>query len=184
MKRTAKLFLALCLCLCLSTCAFPEEPPAPDYLSVMLRAVVNGEPEAGREAERQRNQFIESGRLSEPCVSFDELFLLAKFIHSQSDSMWLTDEYRFRIGEVVMNRVASPEFPDSISGVISQEGQFENTSTEELPSLSAAEAALRLLMGERIMRGDVLYASDEAVGEVYAIYSDARMGYTYFCLGK
>jgi len=186
MKRAAAMLLAIFMCITLSTCAFPEEPPPPDYLSVMLRAVRQGDAEKGREAEYLRNSLIDEKKLDEPKVYYDELLLLSKFIQSQAGSIWLTDEFLFCTGEVVMNRVASPDFPDSISEVIYQEGQYEGVLTEEfqchlLPSSRAAQAALRLLLGERMMSEDVVYASDKETGELYALYSDARLGYTYFC---
>ena len=186
MKRAAAMLLAICMCLSLSTCTRPEEPPPPDYLPLMLNAACRGDTEKGREAEHMRNALINENKLDEPKVSFDELFLLSKFIQSQASSMWFTDEFLFCTGEVVMNRVASEDFPDSISAVIYQDGQYEGVLTEEfqcrlLPSYRAAQAALRLLMGERMMSEDVLYASHEKAGEVYALYSDARLGYTYFC---
>jgi len=189
MKRALKLLLALCLCLCLTTCAFPEEPPAPDYLGIMVRSARFGEVEKGRKAEYMRNALIDTGKLDEAKVSFDDLFLLSKFIQSQAGSIWVTEEFRLCMGEVVMNRVASPDFPDDIAGVIYQDGQYDGVHNEEfqchlLPSQCCVDAALRLLLGERMMSENVLYASGEQKGEVYALYSDARIGYTYFCLGE
>jgi len=189
MKKFIMLLLSLGLCLCLTTCAYPEEPPAPDYLAIMTAAARRGDTELGRETAQLRNAYIDEHNLADAKISFDDLFLLSKFIQSQAGSFWYTDEFRLCMGEVVMNRLASPDFPDSISGVIYQEGQFEGTLTEEfqchlLPSPECVEAAIRLLLGERMMSEEVLYASDEKNGELYALYSDARFGYTYFCLGE
>lgn len=192
MKKALKwlLSLTLCtaLCLCLSTCAFQAEEPIPDYLPLMRSAAIHGDSESGHEAEYLRNRLIDEKKLDEPRLYYDELFLLSKFIQSQAGSIWLTDEFRLCVGEVAMNRVASPLFPDSLAGVIYQQGAFEGVLTEDfqcnlLPSPASVDAAMKLLLGERMMSPEVLYFSDEKQGEVYSLYSDARLGYTYFCLG-
>lgn len=185
MKRVLTLLSALMLCLGLTTCAYAEEPE-PDYLALMKEAAVNGDREAGLAAEETRNAMIDESGSDEIKISFDELFLLSKLIYSEAGSDWLSDELRFCVGEVVMNRVASSEFPNSIEEVIYQEGQYDKVCTEEfrfytLPSASCVDAAARLLLGERMMEPQVVFQSNSRIGEVYSIYCDRRLGYTYFC---
>ena len=155
----------------------------------MTDAARKGDLSRGREAEYLRNRIIDENNSDEPKVSFDELFLLSKFIQLRAGSVWVTDEFKLCMGEIVMNRLSSPDFPDTLEEVIYQEGQFEGVLTENfqchlLPSYRCVEAAAKLLQGERMMSEEVLYASGEKNGEVYALYSDARIGYTYFCLGE
>ncbi len=54
-----------------------------------------------------------------------------------------------------MNRVASPEYPDSIHDVIYQKGQYSCVNTARfaglVPTEECVDAALRLLCGERRM---------------------------------
>ena len=58
-------------------------------------------------------------------------------------------------GEVVLNRVASSEFPDTIRDVIEQEGQYfgrNNSYFKRLrPDRRCVELAIRLLEGERVI---------------------------------
>lgn len=185
MKRVLALLSAMLLCLCLTTCAFAEEP-VPDYLALMEEAAVKGDTKAGLEAENARNAIIVENGSGETKVSFDELFLLSKLIYSEAGGYWLSDELRFCVGEVVMNRVASPEFPNSIEEVIYQEGQYDKVCTEEfrlytLPSASCVDVAMRLLLGERMMEPQVVFQANFRMGEVYSVFCDRLLGYTYFC---
>ena len=91
------------------------------------------------------------------------------------------------VGEVVLNRVASPEFPDTVKEVIMQEGQYEGVNTDEFlyylnPTEASVDAALRLLLGERLMEPQVVFqANFPQGGSVYRKYYDSLYGYTYFC---
>ena len=172
----------------------PEPPPqsaAPeeqiDYLSIMLQAAVAGDLEAGRSAERLRDEQLTALGSGEARISFDELLLLAKLIQSEAGSSRIGIEWRMCVGEVVLNRAASPEFPDSIEGVIFQPGQYAEAGTEEFlyaldPDETSVQAALRLLQGERLMEPQVVFqANFRQGGEVYALFYDRIYGYTYFC---
>ena len=114
--------------------------------------------------------------------------LLARIIDSSAGSDWLTDEFRMCVGEVVLNRVASPEFPDTIQGVVYQKGQYSVVNTARFASLAprfeCVDAALRLLQGERHMVPGVVYQADYLQGELFSVYFDRRLGNTYFCLSE
>lgn len=186
MKKLISMVSALLLCLFLSTCAYAVKPPPPDYLGMMSRAAARGDVTAGREAEALRAALIDETGSNEPKVSFDELYLLSRFINCEAGSIWVSDELRMCVGEVVLNRVASPEYPDSIEEVIYQEGQYEKVGTEEFqnltqPALVCVDAAMRLLLGERMLEPQVVLQSKGRTGTVYAIFCDRRLGYTYFC---
>lgn len=66
--------------------------------------------------------------------------------HSSEDGM-------VAVGTVVMNRVASPHFPDSVCAVVAQQGQFADGLMHRRMSgralAMAADAADRVLRGER-----------------------------------
>ena len=90
------------------------------------------------------------------------------------------------IGEVVLNRVASREFPDSISEVIYQDGAFEGVHDEAfqchtVPTEANAALALRLLQGERMLAAHVVHFTAEPQTEVYATFCDRQQNFTYFC---
>lgn len=76
-------------------------------------------------------------------------------IHTEAGSAWLSMEWKMAVGEVLLNRVASPEFPDTLAGCAFQPGQY--TAADEdwfevlLPFRDCVEAAFRLLSGERVL---------------------------------
>ena len=185
----------------------PSPPPAPDaldmllgqnpidyevdlaayYLEEMTAAAAAGDVKAGRAAEASRAAALDAGGKGDP-IAFDDLYLLARIIDSSAGSDWLTDEFRMCVGEVVLNRVASPEFPDTIQGVVYQKGQYSVVNTARFASLAprfeCVDAALRLLQGERHMVPGVVYQADYLQGELFSVYFDRRLGNTYFCLSE
>ena len=186
MKKFLSLFLILALMPLMSTCAFVEKKPHKDYLPVMINAAADGNVDLGRLAESCRNELIDNGELHEVKISFDELYLLSRFICAEAGKDWLTDEYRFCTGEVALNRLASPEFPDSLGEVIFQSGQYSNIDPESFsqltkPSRECVEVAVRLLQGERMLAPQVVYQSKSRISNVYATFSDYILGHTYFC---
>ena len=134
------------------------------YLEEMGRAAVAGDTQAGREAEQYRNEIIDQNGSGEVKISFDDLYLLAKLICAEAGSDWLSDDFRLCVGEVVLNRVDSPEFPDNISDVVYQKGQYASAGTAAfaslVPSQACVDVALRLMQGERKMAPSVVFQSD------------------------
>ena len=156
------------------------------YLDVMVKAAVDGDVPAGRQAEQYRNEIIDQNGSGEGKISFDDLYLLAKLICAEAGSDWLSDDFRLCVGEVVLNRVESPEFPDSISDVVYQKGQYASAGTAAfaglVPSQACVDVALRLMQGERQMAPSVVFQSDHEQGEIFSIYTDRRLGTTFFCV--
>ena len=160
------------------------------YLNEMTEAAAAGDVEAGRSAEEKRSAVIDASAV-EPDpgkISFDDLYLLSKVICYEAGSDWLTDEFRICVGEVIMNRVASPEYPDSIHDVIYQKGQYACVNSARfaglVPTEECVDAALRLLCGERRMVPSVVFQSNDLQGEPFTMYTDRRLGTTYFCLSE
>lgn len=156
------------------------------YLDVMAMAAVDGDFQAGREAAQYRNEIIDQNGSDQVKISFDDLYLLAKLICAEAGSDWLSDDFRLCVGEVVLNRVESPEFPDSISDVVYQKGQYASAGTAAfaslVPSQACVDAALRLMQGERKMAPSVVFQSDHEQGEIFSMYTDRRLGTTFFCV--
>ena len=184
MKKLLTLALAALLTFCLSTCTFAEAEPAPDWTARMVEAAAAGDREGGKTAEAERNAWIDASQSGESKVSFDELCLLSRYIYAKAGSPRLSDEQRLCAGEVALNRVASPEFPDTLPEVVAQElpyaAALSGSSAGRLPR-ACAEAAMRLLLGERHMELSVVYQRDLREGDVYAIFGDKLLGFTYFC---
>ena len=155
------------------------------YLGEMAAAAAAGDLRAGREAQRSRDAVLAAGGEGAP-LCFDDLLLLARLIDAMAGSDWLTEDFRLCVGEVVLNRVASPEFPNTLREVICQRGQYSVANSPRFASLvprhECVDAALRLLQGERHMVPAVVYQADYLQGELFAMYPDRQLGSTYFCL--
>ncbi len=180
MKRIVLILAASLMWLWMSTGAWAEEPE-PDWLSLLTEAVLNGDREAGLAAAEGWN--ADESRVP---LDYDELYLLSKLITWEAGSSWLTDELRLGVGEVALNRVASPEFPDTLEEVVYQYGQYVGADTPAFrdllqPSRPCTEAALRLLLGERILAPQVVFAGHAVQGKVHSVFRDLHYGSVYFC---
>ncbi|WP_102347142.1 stalk domain-containing protein [Bacillus sp. Marseille-P3661] len=87
-----------------------------------------------------------------------ELELLAKLIQAEAEGE--SFKAQVAIGNVILNRVADPRFPNTIEEVILQAGQFTPVTTgrihEVTPSNSAIDAATKAVQGDMPV-GDSLY---------------------------
>lgn len=176
MKRWLFCLLLLALALLLAGCV-PIRRQEPDYLAQLRKAALNGDPALGHRAERERNAALADG---ETPVSFDELLLLARYLDRRAGEARLTGEQRLCVGEVMLNRVASPEFPDTLEEVLYEAGFAAGT---RLPGEQSVDAALALLLGRRLLEPRVVYQSeDKPVGAVYACFCDRYYRRSYFCL--
>lgn len=159
---------------------------AAHYLEEMGKAAAAGDIKAGRQAEQYRNEIIDQKGSGEVKISFDDLYLLSKLICAEAGSDWLSDDFRFCVGEVVLNRVDSPEFPNTVSEVVYQKGQYASAGTAAfaslVPSQVCVDVALRLMQGERLMAPSVVFQSDHEQGEIFSMYTDRRLGTTFFCV--
>lgn len=160
--------------------------PKTDYMELMIQAVMKGDTEAGTQAEQARNEKIEALGLAYDPVTFDDLLLLSRVIYREAGSNWLSEEWKMSVGEVVLNRVASPEFPDTIREVVMQPGQYGGLTKEFKylkPSRTCVEIALRLLTGERVLEEpSVVFQSNGHLGSgVHKKLVDGQLGVTYLC---
>lgn len=122
----------------------------------------------------------------QPQYSESDLMLLAKVIYAEAGSDFLSDEWKMCVGEVVLNRVASPEFPNTITDVVYQPGQYHGARSGYIASLIPSErcinVAKRLLNGERIMEPSVVFQANFKQGSgIYKALYDSHLGWTYFC---
>ena len=62
--------------------------------------------------------------VSKPSYTEDDLYCLAVLIYQEGGGDCVCDECRFRIGDVVLNRVADERFPNTIREVITQHRQY------------------------------------------------------------
>lgn len=180
LKRFLLVLAALLMWLSSSTGAWAEEPE-PDWLELLIQAAVDGDREAGLAAAEGWN-----ADESRTPLDYDELFLLSKLITWEAGSQWLTDELRMGIGEVALNRVASPEYPDTLEEVVYQYAQYTGADTPAFryyffPTRPCVEIALRLLLGERILQPQVVFAGHAIQGKIHSVFRDLHYGSIYFC---
>ncbi len=158
-----------------------------EYLEEMVCAVVEADDLRGEEAAAARNETLELLGRGEEAFAYEDLLLLGRILYAEAGSVWLSDEWKMCVGEVVLNRVASPEFPDTIREVLEQPGQYYGKNCRYFDTLQPSELcvrlALRLLLGERVMDEPsvVFQANFRQGGGVFAEYRDAALGSTYFC---
>lgn len=189
MKRLRALLPAMLMVALLSGNAYAAEKSDVNYLDLMISAAVAGDYDAGRAAEADRNEKIDNEKLDFTKIVFDDLMLLSKIIYAEAGSYWLSQEWKMCVGEVVLNRVASPEFPDTIAEVLAQPGQYYGSNSRYfnnlLPNEASVEAAVRLLNGERLMDPSVVFQANFKQGSgTHTAYHDKYLGWTYFCFSS
>jgi len=106
----------------------------------------------------------------EPSYTERDLELLACVIYCEAGSDSISDETRRMVGEVVLNRVAHPDYPDSIEAVLTQRGQYgrfhwtgvvwparASRSAEAHAVERAYDCARTVFEDERLLPEDVIY---------------------------
>ena len=157
-----------------------------DYSEAMIQAAIIGDQAAGLAAQQARDAKIAEMGLDEDSYTFEDLMLLSKIIYAEAGSEWLSDEWKMCVGEVVLNRVASPEFPDTIKDVLEQPGQYYGANSRYfnslLPSERCVRCAMRLLNGERHLEPSVVFQANFKQGSgTHTAVFDKQLGWTYFC---
>ena len=157
-----------------------------NYSEIMIISAINGDTATGLEAEKNRNVKIDKQGLSYSKIKFNDLFLVSKIMTAEAGSYWLSDEWKMAVGEVLLNRVASPEFPNTVEECIYQSGQYyPKNSTyfkKLLPLERETRLAWRLLEGERHLEPSVVFQANFTQGSgIFKKYYDKYLGYTYFC---
>lgn len=115
-------------------------------------------------------------------INSDDLDLMARIIYAEAGNC--SDEEQLLVGNVIMNRVASPKYPNTIREVIYQKGQYSptwNGAINKKPSEKAIKNAKRILNGERFCPTNVVYQAMFKQGSgVYKVLKNPD-GITYFC---
>lgn len=160
-----------------------------DYSKLMIEAATNGDFINGRAYATQRDEKIKTLGLSYPRYTFDDMYLLAKIVANEAGSSWLPWNWKAGVAEVVVNRVASSKYPNTISGVIYQSDQYAGVYgsrfSNMVPNSTCARVAVWILNGNRVF-GDpsILYQANFPQGRGVAVRMyDSHLGTTYFCYG-
>lgn len=122
----------------------------------------------------------------------DDVYALAVVIYREAGSDYLTDEHRALVGCVVLNRVRSWEFPNSIRGVLTQSGQYDGlwqngvyfpsgTNTSSNAVRRAYRIAREVLEGQWSCPANVVFQANFQQGS--GVYRAVAGGgnVTYFC---
>lgn len=136
-----------------------------------------------KEYEKEK---VNAEKAKAPSYSEEDLTLLAKLIYAEAGSNWLTDEHQQLVGNVVLNRVKSSKFPNTLEGVIYQSGQYSTAKKLKniTPDARTINNAKILLEGTRVCPDDILYQANFPQGTyTYKVINDSVLGKTYFCGG-
>lgn len=157
-----------------------------NYSEIMIISAINGDTVTGLEAEQNRNAKIDKQGLSYSKIKFNDLFLVSKIMTAEAGSYWLSDEWKMAVGEVLLNRVASPEFPNTIEECLYQSGQYYPKSSSYfkklLPWERETRLAWRLLEGERHLESSVVFQANFTQGSgTFKSFYDRYLGWSYFC---
>lgn len=167
----------------------PEEPVKLGYLLIRARAL-SPEPEkpahdkqtVSKTAVRVEIPAEEPEAVEEPEPYTDEeLELLACVIYCEAGSDSISNETRRMVGEVVLNRVASEQYPDTIKEVLTQKGQYgrfhwtgvvwpsrASKSVEAHAVERAYECAVACFTEDRLLPTDTIYQAGFVQGEIVA----------------
>ena len=114
----------------------------------------------------------------EPLYTEDELYVLSHVINGEAEGCSWTE--KLWVGSVVLNRVVSHRYPDTIYDVVFDYGQYACTwdgNYDKEPTQESIDAAIYLLENGSILPDYVIFQSKSQQGD--AIY-DVIDG-TYFC---
>lgn len=116
-----------------------------------------------------------------------DLSILANVIAGEAP--YCPQEHQIAVAAVVLNRVSDDRFPDTVAGVVGQEGQYSAEYLEprdEWPE-GCLEAARMTLAGEHDVPPDVIYQANFEQGTETWWISEVNTGWwrstTYFCRG-
>lgn len=96
-------------------------------------------------------------------IQYDkDLYLLAQVVHAEAGADNLSDEFQLMVANIVMNRVDSPYFSDTIYDVVHAPNQYQFIKHEitVIPNKRALANAQRVLDGYRTLPKNVLYQSE------------------------
>ncbi len=108
--------------------------------------------------------------------SESELLTLARLVHEEAYGTSL--EAQMAVANVILNRINSSKFPNTVDGVVYQSGQFspaQDSGFESVaPSSRSVEAVTEIFVnGNLILPANILYFRAASLGT-------SRSGYTYY----
>lgn len=118
-------------------------------------------------------------------INEDDLYWLSQIVMQEMGGDWVSDELQQMVASVIINRVNSEYFPNTVKDVIFQKGQYagvEYLSRVE-PTDKVIENCKYILENGSILPNNVVFQAEFVQGDgVYYTYYDKYVGSTtYFC---
>jgi len=107
--------------------------------------------------------------------------LLAKFIMAEAGDQ--SYEVQLAVGAVVLNRVKDDRFPNTLAGVIFQEGAFKSVVAGSMnikPDESAVKAAKQVLGGQDPTEGCLYYYNPKTETDKFLLEREAKNSFGRF----
>lgn len=118
--------------------------------------------------------------IEEPKYTEEELDILARIVWCEAGSDWLSDEHQQAIASVVINRKNDSRFPNTIKGVIYQQGQYacvSNGMINQTPNQRAYDNAKYVLENGITIPDNVVWQAQLRQGRGTYKYIQGH----YFC---
>lgn len=119
-----------------------------------------------------------------------DLELLARAIYAEAGGDECSDETRIMVGNVILNRMNDPRYPDTMEEVLTQPLQYNTfdktgvvwkdraSDPDEKDAVERAyRCAERVLLGEKLLPDDVIFQSEYIQGTEIVAHQDGM----YFC---
>ena len=152
-----------------------------DKLDIFTHFTITGENKDWYEIEYDGERGYVSKKYSEASQGYYEakdLYLVAQLVHQEAK--YTSQDGLTAVANVVYNRLRSRKFPNTLEGVVFQDGQFSPAESESKlrsvrPSSGAVEAVLEVFArGKTILPSNVLYFRASRMGKEW---SSARKYY-------
>lgn len=171
--------LAACLALLANTATYGEVHSPPKE-TTQYEATTATEATETATTEATTEVTPEETTEEEKEISERDLYMLAHLINGEAGASYYSDKHRLYVGSVVLNRVESDWYPDTIEEVIFQKGQYACTwdgNYDREPSESSWEIAEQLLREGSVLPKNVVYQAEFTQGS--GIYEEIEG--SYFC---
>lgn len=116
---------------------------------------------------------------TETLLDQSKVYMLAHLIGGEAGADWCTDELQLMVGSVVLNRMASDKFPNTMEEVIFQKGQYSvtwNGAYENEPTERTVANARYLLLNGPTIPSDVLFQANFPQGKTYKLVQGVYFG--------
>lgn len=117
---------------------------------------------------------------TETLLDQSKVYMLAHLIGGEAGADWCTDELQLMVGSVVLNRMASDRFPNTMEEVIFQKGQYSvtwNGAYEQEPTERTVANAKYLLLNGPTIPSDVLFQANFPQKRTYKVVQGVYFGH-------